>query len=297
MTRKVIRDARQSLASAREEAELWEVLLLFVALPLVLLAVEVVIRSNFSLLTGFNRNYFRFPLTVEPFWSPRVLWKALISSYAHDTFHPHLTGNLTIYLLTMATLYPLSLLADRKREFSFILTFSLLVVPFITSYQSLQILPGQTTIGFSGVVGAFLGALPVVLVAAAGRRSEIELVPLWTAGPAFVILGGLAALAEVTNMIILSGLMAMILGTITVLYLGWRDLFEGLHQMMSPSNPFSWWGVTMAIIGPYALFFAIAPGTNIIGHLAGYFSGYAFAFLVVWDPPELTIDSLRPSGE
>lgn len=288
-----VEDARETIHSVRNGIRIREIILLFLVVPAVLLAVEAVIRTDFWVFAGYNRAYFRFPLTAESFWSLPILWKAFISSYGHDTFHPHLTGTLFMYPISMAALYPLSILADRKREFHAIAGFCFLVVPFVTSYQSLQNPMGRTAIGFSGVDGAFLGALPVMLLAAVNKQTDLGFVPLWSAGPVFLILAGLGVVAGVSRTVIgLSVGMALALGVLTFLYLGWDDLVQGLHLMTWPSNIFSWWGVTVAIAGPYLLFFSISPRTNIVGHLAGYFIGYVFALLVVWDMPELSRETL-----
>lgn len=293
-----VEDGRETIQRVTSDAKLRKVIPVFVVVPCVLLAVEAIIRADFWVFTEYNRSYFRFPLTADSFWSLSVLWKAFISSYAHDTLHPHLTGTLFMYLVSMAALYPLSILADRKREFNIIFGFCLLVVPFVVSYQSLQNPMGRTAIGFSGVDGAFLGAIPVVLMTAVNEQMDLGFVPLWSAGPVFLILAGLGYVAGASLTVIgLSVGMAIAIGALTILSLGVGNLLEGLHLMTWPSNVFSWWGVTTAIAGPYLLFFSISPRTNIVGHLAGYFAGYVFALLVVWDTPEIIREPFIPGTE
>lgn len=289
---------RETVKQVKEGVMLWELVLLFAVVPIVLLAVEGVIRSNVWVLGDYNRAYFRFPLTTKTFWTPAVLWKAFISSYAHDSLQPHLTGTLFMYVVSMTALYPLAILADRKQEFHLIVAFGLLMTPFIISYQSLQNPMGRTTIGFSGVDAAFLGTIPVLLFAAVREQTDIEFIPLWSVGPFFFLLAGLAFIAGTSlTTIVLSVGVGLVVSVLTVVYLGVDDLIEGLHYMTWPSNPFNWWAVTAAIAGPYLLFFSISPQTNIVGHLAGYIFGYLFALLLRWDVPQITYESLSIRSE
>lgn len=284
--RRVVREARGP-----------EVAVLFLVVPLVLLAVEGVIQSEVGVFAGYTRASFRFPLTGETFWTPRMVWKAFISSYAHDTLVPHLRGNLFMYLVSMAALYPLALLTNRKTEFRWLVGVCFIVVPFVVSYSSFQLPMRGTTIGFSGIVGALLGVVPVVLLSAVGRATNIEFVPLWSTGPVLFILTGLYVVVGASvGMILVPLAFALAMTGITIAYLGIDAALEGLYYMTWPANPFCWWGLTVAIAGPYFLFFSISPETNLVSHLSGYLVGYIAALFVVWDTPDITLQSLGVRG-
>jgi len=285
------------IEEVREGVRVPGLVFLFVVVPAVILGVEAVIRSEFWFLSEFSRGYFRFPLTVDTFWNVRVLWKAFISSLAHNSLHPHLSGNLFIYLVAMALMYPLAILANRKRMFWFTTAFSLLLVPFFTSYASLQNPIGHTSIGFSSVVAAFLGALPIFLVLSVREQSEIEFISLFSTGPMFLILAGIAFIGGSSLIIILfSIVMATVIGVVTVIYMGFEDLIEFSHVMTWPSNVFHWWGLATAIAGPYLLFFQISPETNVVSHLAGYLAGYLFALLLVGDAENFDLSHVSIKG-
>lgn len=284
-----VENSREVFQEDKQGTSFLELVFLFAVVPGVLVIIEGVVRSDFWVFAEINRAYFRFPLTADSFLSLPVLWKAFISSYGHNSLHPHLTGTVMMYYVSMAGIYPLSIVSGKKREFYILTGYCLFAVPFIVSYFSWLNPMGRTSIGFSSVDAAFLGILPVLLLASVRERTGIEFVALWSTGPMFLILAGLAFIAGSSGAIVaLSTGMAAALILVTVLSVGLDDLLEGLHVMTWPSYVFNWWGVVAAVAGPYFLFFQISPSTNVVGHLGGYLAGYLFVVFLLWETPDFS---------
>lgn len=282
----LFKEIKSNVVAIRDEASLVDVVGIFLIIPAVIVGVELVIQMNSGSLSQLSRVYFEFPLSAENFWSPSTLLKALISSYAHRNLHPHLSGNLIMYFMTMTGLYSLALISDRKKEFRYMFILTVGVLPFLIAYQNLQVGIKGTTMGFSGLVGALLGILPVAVVAAAKERTGVGLVPVWTAAPVVLLLGFFSFVhTSSVQILIACTVCSLLIGGLMLLSLGITDFQKGLEEILWPGNIFSFWAVTIAILGPYALFFAFSPETNLVAHLGGYLDGYFMALIFFWDTP------------
>lgn len=121
----------------------------------VLLFVPAVLVAVFVLPTGIRRS-----MGFE-FTDPSVL-TAFTSAFVH--LDPaHLLVNLSLYLLVVPVSFVLSVSSGSRRRFYTIFVTFLLVFPLVLSYLNLAVLRPAVALGFSGVVMAFVGYLPLAL--------------------------------------------------------------------------------------------------------------------------------------
>ena len=112
---------------------------------------------------------------------------AFAAHYVH--FAPeHLLANLVGYVVLAGCGYLLSALADCRRLFGVAAATYLLAFPPILSALNLAVPRHAVGYGFSGIVMAFAGLLPVVLAVYAGRRLDARVRPRHAPAPFFAAL-------------------------------------------------------------------------------------------------------------
>jgi len=73
----------------------------------------------------------------------------------------HFLGNVIFYIILVIPVYTLNLLAGQVRKFYFMVLSFFFLLPFLISIADLLLVPGNaSSLGFSGIVSAFLGFLP-----------------------------------------------------------------------------------------------------------------------------------------
>ncbi len=145
------------------------------------------------------------------------LQTAFISSFVHLS-GTHLAVNLLTYLLVVPVTLALSVLSDdRQRFYTVFLTF-VSVLPLFLSYMNLAILRASVAFGFSGIVMAFAGYLPLALADYA--ETTFDLGPRTSVGPMlfFLTLGPISALSVQPvvpdNATVLIGTSGLVLATV-----------------------------------------------------------------------------------
>lgn len=123
---------------------------------LLLLAVPVVLTAVFVLPEPVKLEY------VLAYEQPTIE-TAFAAHFVHLTVR-HLGSNLVAYVLLVALAYLFSQLADRRREFFVTFTTFLLVFPVVLSGLNILFPRPRIGYGFSGIVAAFLGFLPLTLL-------------------------------------------------------------------------------------------------------------------------------------
>lgn len=123
-------------------------LLLICSVPAVLLAVATLPLSV------------RRSLVFE--YGDPTLWTALASSFVHVGLG-HLTVNLVGYALVVPVAYLLSVANDERWRFHVVFVSLLVVCPVVLSYLNLAIVRSAASAGFSGVLLALYGYLPLAL--------------------------------------------------------------------------------------------------------------------------------------
>jgi len=131
----------------------YEWILFWVAIPALLFVV-------YSLPQSIKDEY--FILNTENLWRVQTF---LFSSYTHSQLYPHLIGNIAFYFIVMLMIFAFE---DNKRRFWIVASWSLFIVPFISSSLTIilwsifnRTVTGQ---GFSAINGAFLAYAMFIFV-------------------------------------------------------------------------------------------------------------------------------------
>lgn len=233
-----------------------------------------------------------FSLAVDSlFESPRTLSTAFTANYMHVSGR-HLVDNLLNFWITLFGIYPLVSIAGWHREFRLSAGVYLLAGPFVIAWLTLQTLGAitdQPSVGFSGIVAAFLGFLPVVLAAAASEVTDGEVDAEWAAVPFLLSLGVVFAVPSVSYFpvqpLLTVGLVVCGLAIAGTL---WqvdppRRLGQYNRQLGPDVRLAFLIGSTVFVFGVAGALLFVRPGTNVWGHLAGYLVGFAvpyFGFVI-----------------
>ncbi|WP_254544819.1 hypothetical protein [Halomarina pelagica] len=260
-----------------------ELLGLFVVIPGILLAVEGAIQSDYWLLAGVTRSDFYSTLIGQQLFSVDTIVEAYLSSVAHQNWASHLKGNLIAYILCVSALYPMAVLSREKRRVGQVFALVLVTAPLFVSVMSILYPMGRQSIGFSGVLSAFYGMLPVVTVAAIDVRVDTDFDAFWSLIVMFTVYTLL--LVIVGSFVYAAGVFAIVAGLLVwfLVRVKLDGAMEVLRVATSPEYPMFIWAVTIAITGVGAMFYQLAPGTNVVAHLAGYMFGFLGAFLLLGD--------------
>ena len=217
----------------------------------------------------------------------RTLLTAFISNYIHVSGR-HLFDNLLNFWLTLFGLYPLVSIAGWERRFRRLTVACLLVVPFVVAWVTLATLgqvTNQPSAGFSGIVAAFLGVVPVALVAAGGKLTDGALDPAWSVVPFF---GSLAVVFAVPSVwyFPVQPLVAIGCAGAALLAAGllwWvappRGIVAAGRSLSADHRLALLIGATVFVFGVVGALVIVPFGTNVWGHLTGYVTGFLFAYL------------------
>ncbi|WP_136689531.1 hypothetical protein [Halorhabdus amylolytica] len=111
---------------------------------------------------------------------------AFVSSFVHAT-ETHAAVNLVGYTLVVALAYVLSVLSGRRRRFRVTFVSLVLASPILLSYLNLTIVRRSAAIGFSGVLMALYGYLPLAL--GAFLQEQLDLGDSRRTGPLLFFVG------------------------------------------------------------------------------------------------------------
>ena len=222
------------------------------------------------------------------FESFHTLSTAFTANYIHASSR-HLFDNLLNFWVTLFGIYPLVSIAGWHREFRLSAAVYLLVGPFVIAWLTLQtlgVVTDQPSVGFSGIVAAFLGFLPVVLAAAASEATDGEVDTVWAAVPFLCSLAVVFAVPSVwyfPSRPLLAGGLALCGFSIAGLL--WRyDRPRRLGQynrQLDPDLRLAFLiGSTVFVFGVAGALLFVRPGTNVWGHLAGYLVGFTVPYVV-----------------
>ncbi len=232
---------------------------------------------------------FAFQLNADSVWdSPRTFLTAFTANYVHFGGR-HLLDNLLNYWVTLFAIYPLVTIAGWDRQFRLSVVAYLLAAPFGIAVVTLAVLnpeSEQFVVGFSGIVAALLGFLPVVLAAAASERTDGAIDPAWAIVPVlfsvalvFVVPAGPYFQPRPT---LAAGLGLTGVGVGGLLWSGTsvRQLRQYSRQLTPDVQLAFLIGSTVFVFGIAGAFVFVGPGTNVWGHLAGYLVGFTIPY--VW---------------
>ena len=229
-----------------------------------------------------------FGLGAESLWaSERTALTAFTANYAH-VHARHLFDNIINFWVTLFAIYPLVAIAGWSRRFRLSLLSYLFVVPFGIAAVTLAVLepnPWQVAVGFSGVVAALLGLLPVVGAAALCAETDGVISPVWAVVPFCGSLGLVflapSITAEPIGMLVGVGwlLAASVIGGLC----WWADrpLDHGDTRDRLPDDHRLAFliGATVFVFGVFGAFVFVGSATNVWGHLAGYVAGFVIPYV------------------
>jgi len=217
----------------------------------------------------------------------RTLLTAFTANYVHVSGR-HLFDNLLNFWVTLFGLYPLVAIAGWERQFRRTAISYLVVVPFCIAWVTLATLgqvTDQTSVGFSGIVAAFLGLVPVVLVAAGSEVTDGEIDPAWSVVPFFASLAVIFAVPSVWYfpaqplVAVGCGGFALVAGGL----LWWleppQDVLDSLRGLPPDYLLALLIGATVFVFGVVGALVIVPLGTNVWGHLTGYVAGFLLPYL------------------
>lgn len=246
-----------------------------------ILAVPAALLAVFSMPLAVRQEY------VFSYTDPSVV-TAFTAAYVHLELS-HLLTNLGVYALVVPAVYLLSVLGGTRRRFLVAFVTFVVAFPAVLSVLNLAIARPAIGYGFSGVVMAFFGFLPIALAGHVNRRfdvdSELDLAGvLFFAGmviiailsPASLVTYGLAAAA---------GLAALLYG------LPMLDGRTGLgRNVRAASGAAGHFELSVAALVAFLAFpfvaFPASPAdgaaiVNVYVHLLGYALGFMATYVTV----------------
>lgn len=132
-----------------------------------IVSISVVLIVLFSLSLETKR-------TLAFSYTEPTLLTAFTSHYIHFSV-VHLLVNVIGYSLIVSTVYLCAIAANRRTQFFVVFTVFLLFLPFVLSAFNLVFPRAGIGVGFSGVIMAFLGYLPIVLTTLLGTQLDLSM--------------------------------------------------------------------------------------------------------------------------
>lgn len=142
------------------------------------------------------------------YWDPTPL-TAFASAYVHLDAG-HLLANVGAYAVVVAVVFALSVASGRRRRFYTVFATFLVVFPLALSYLNLTVPRHAVAFGFSGVVMAFAGYLPLALADYLHVRFDVG--PGTALAPVFFFCS-LAVVAALSVRTVVPGDATVLLGT------------------------------------------------------------------------------------
>jgi len=257
-------------------AEQW---LLLVGLPILLVG---------SWLAGLETR-FAFRLSAESvFDSPQTFLTAFTANYVHFGAR-HLFDNLLNYWVTLFAIYPLVAVAGWTRQFRLSVLAYLIAVPLGIAVVTLAVLnpsSEQFVVGFSGIVAALLGFLPVVLAAAVSEQTDGAIDPTWAVVPVLFSVALVFSIPSVPyfqpqpTLAVGVGLTGVVIGGVLWAGTPTYRLRQYSRQLSADVRLAFLIGSTVFVFGVAGALVFVPRGTNVWGHLSGYVVGFVIPY--VW---------------
>lgn len=267
------RDLRSTVVSSTRAVDV----ALLAAVPLALVAVfalPATTRAQFVL-------DYRSPSLVDMY----------VSHFVHFSV-PHLAANLAAYALAVVPAYWYCAVADRRSDFRVTFGVVLVAFPFVLSGLNVVFVRPRVGYGFSGLAMAYLGFVPIALVAFVRAR----LFPAVTLDHApllfFAGAGTVAALAVLTTTAepvpALAALGVAVFGTGVYGASLYRAVgYEGFRRAIDQVGDveFAAAGVVLVVTAPFVVFPSqvVVDGTvlNVYTHLLGYCLGFIAPYVTL----------------
>lgn len=247
---------------------------------------------------------FALPAPVRRSFAFEYRDPSLLTAYAAPFVHltsSHLLSNVVGYCILVPVAYALSVLSGGREQFYAVFVTFVLVFPPVLSYLNLAVLRASASVGFSGVLLAFLGYLPVVI--ARDLDAQFDIGPGRFLSPALFFVGtALVAVLSLRSVLfsnptvllgtsllvvaILLSAVLFLLATVDSAESSWSGL-RGVVAAPGHSEVLSAAGV-LFVGFPFVAFppdpTAAAGVVNLYVHLLGY----AMGFMVTYSTAEVT---------
>lgn len=248
---------------------------------------------------------FRLPRDVRSSLVFEYTDPSLVTAFGSAFVHfdrTHLLVNVGTYAVVVAVLFALLVTSGYRRQFYVVFFNFVLVLPALLSYLNLSVVRSSVGFGFSGVVMAFAGYLPVALAEYA--RTQFDIGPRTAVAPvlAFLSLALIAVLSVqsviVENTTVLLGVSGLVVATVlsAVLYAvsvseREQNLTRKLRAAAGKTGYFELGVVALVLVFglPFVAFPADPRGASSAVNLYVHLLGYALGFLVTYVVSELGV--------
>lgn len=231
----------------------------------------------------------------------------LVTSYTAHFVHlraEHLVTNLVGYVLLAGVGYLVAVLTGNRRLFGIVSTSYLLAFPVVLSALNLAIPRDAVTYGFSGIVMAFAGFLPLLLCIYATDCLAIPAGVRHAPGVFFGALAIISLTALPTNRTTIGIAIASVLASLGYMFSGVQS-WRATENDPSRSTRHSGWielfvlGVALTVAYPVIGFRLTASSGPTVPNLYAHLLGYCLAFITPYIGLELGIlapvESTTPS--
>lgn len=258
----------------RQRAVWWDVLLLAV--------VPVALLAGYALPPAI-----KWTLAFD-YTEPTLL--AAYASYFVHFSQSHLLGNLLGYLLVVPTAYVLSVASDQRHQFLVVFTVFLLAFPFALSGLNLAIPRSHTAVGFSAIIMAFVGYLPIGLLGVTEQRFSAPLTQRqshWVFFFGLALVGYLGAPGVLGRALAAAAVLAGVLFLLPVLEEFDQPRWAGIRAMLAREGDAELLllGGVVFVAYPFVAFPSDATVSgglvNLYAHALGFCLGYITTYVTV----------------
>lgn len=268
--------------------------------------VDVVIMAAVPVVLGlvFTRSVELRRSLVFDYTDPSLL-TAFTANFVHLD-GSHLLVNVGLYLLVVPVVYALSVTTGDRQRFYTVFVTVLCVFPVVLSYLNLAVLRPAFAVGFSGIVMAFVGYLPVALSRYLAVQFEIG--PRRAVAPALFFFS-LAIIATLSVQSVVPENTTVLLGTsgltlaalLTTILYGLPIVEQGnirrkLGVALDRSGYFELAAVAivLCLAVPFVAFPVTPSASGGILNLYVHLLGYALGFMVTYVTGEIILSDVSP---
>ncbi|MEF8808449.1 hypothetical protein [Natronomonas sp.] len=229
-----------------------------------------------------------------------TLLTAYTSAFVHlDSMH--LLVNVGGYLLVAPLAYVLSALGGHRRRFFVAFAVFLVVFPVALSYLNLAFVRPSVGYGFSGVLLAFVGYLPIALADYVEAQFDVDVRANRSLAPALFFVGlALAAMLSVRSLVTAGLAVAALLSALLYAlpaFDGRTRLRSNVRAAAGMTGHFELFTVAVVafVAFPFVAFPADSAGDGTVVNLYVHLLGYALAFVATYVTIEVGVR--LPGGE
>jgi len=245
-----------------------EITLLFAIVPLFLLLLFLLPQE---IKQGLALDVSRF--------SPQSIF---LSHYVHEEF-PHFSQNVLGYYIGMFLVYGFYFLR-RGRGILRTLFPLFVILPFVSSFLHLAGLPTSRSLGYSAIVAAIYGALPVVFFGFTEFRYKLKLNRTWSLWSLFFI--SMLLIAMVYGHLYITLMVGVATAFFLLMALRFaaknNDIMKFIHTLCIRDRALLVFGLSFSILSAAVFFPANIVSENGVVNIFSHYVGYVFGFVTFW---------------